>query len=105
MKALCRALLALDVAWCVTALLVPGLPGWKMFDSPQGEPFTIIDGDGRPIDARDWLPRGAAGVDGTDATRIARWLCREHRAKVPLRVDAATLHRVIDAPECAAHAP
>jgi hypothetical protein len=104
MTSLCRALLALDIAWCLAALLLPGLPAWKMFDAPQGEPFAITDGDGHAVDARAWLPRGASGIDANDATRIARWLCREHKAKPPLRVDAGKVQRVIDAPECAKHA-
>ena len=105
LRSLCRALLALDVAWCAAALALPELPGWKMFDAPQGERFTIADGEGRAIDAYAWVPRGVVGLDTTDATRIARWLCRERRAKPPLRIDGETTHRVIDGPECAPHAP
>ena len=35
MTSLCRALLVLDVAYCVLALAEDRLPGWKMFEDVE----------------------------------------------------------------------
>jgi hypothetical protein len=103
-KSVCRALLVLDVAYCAAAVIVPGLPGWKMFESSERVAYTLRAGDGRAVDAYAWVPAAARDLDEADVIRVARWLCAEHRARPPLTFDGPREHRVIDAPDCADHA-
>lgn len=101
---LCRALLALDIAYCAAALVVPGLPGWKMFESVEHATYTLRAADGRDVDAYAWVPRSARDLEEADLLRVARWLCAEHREPTPLRLDTERLHRTIDDPDCLDHA-
>jgi hypothetical protein len=101
---LCRALLVLDVAYCVAAQVTPGLPGWDMFVSVEHPAYTLRAGDGRAIDAYAWVPASARDLDERDLVDVARWLCRGRRETTPLRFDGPSLHRVIDAPGCVDHA-
>jgi hypothetical protein len=107
LRSVCRALLALDVAYCAASLVVRDLPGWKMFDAPDRESFAITAGDGSAVDAYAWVPRGVPELDGHDALRIARWLCAEGRIPAPVRVDARRFRVTLSAQDCAsaAHAP
>ena len=100
---LCRALLFLDVAYCATALVVPGLPGWKMFESSEHARYSLRDANDRDVDAYAWVPRAARDLSEHDLERVAAWICKEHHAPAPLRLDTANAHVVFTAPDCQAH--
>ncbi len=103
-RSICRALLVLDVGYCALAAVVPGLPGWKMFESSAHVTYSLKAGDGSDVDAYGWVPRAARDLDEPDVIAVARWLCRHHRVATPLTFDGPSVHRVIDAPDCVDHA-
>ncbi len=102
-RSLCGALLVLDVGYCALALLVPGLPAWKMYESAQRSVY-VLRAEDREIDPHVWAPRSARDLDEADVIGVARWLCRTGREKGPLRFDSAAVHRTIEPPRCVDHA-
>jgi hypothetical protein len=89
MRSFCRALLILDVLYCVLALFEDRLPGWKMFESVEGE-SVLLDNQGQPIDARAYLPRDAHVVDFAQAAEIARFICDKEPARAPFTLEDKT---------------
>ena len=83
MKSLCRALLVLNVLYCILAALQEGIPGWHMFESVERLDHELRDRDGRPLDIRAWLPRGANVVDRGELRRIVKFVCEKERARAP----------------------
>ena len=63
MRSLCRALLVMNVLYCVLAAFQEGVPGWHMFESVEPLGHELRDRDWRVVDVRDYLPRGANLVD------------------------------------------
>jgi len=83
MKSLCRALLVMNVLYCVLAAAQEGLPGWHMFESVETIDHELRDREGRLLDLRDWLPRGANVVDRGELHRIVSFVCEKERARGP----------------------
>ena len=83
MRSLCRALLALNLLYCVLAVAQDGLPGWHMFESVESTDYDLIDRDGQPIDLREWLPRGANVVDRGELRRVVTFVCKKEHARGP----------------------
>jgi hypothetical protein len=111
MRSLCRALLVLNVLYCVLAVLQPGLPGWHMFESVEPIDYQLQDRDGRDLDVFDWLPRRANLVDRDELRRIVAFVCARELARGPFlyvepsRKLRTTLGGHGDPKECAVHAP
>jgi hypothetical protein len=80
-----QALLVLNLAYCVAALFVPGLPGWKMFTGVAPTLWTLVNAEGQPVDVRAYLPRFAYGLEADQALRVARFVCSSHTQPTPLR--------------------
>jgi hypothetical protein len=100
LRSVCIALFVLDLAYCVSALFVRDLPGWKMFEGSERSVYTLRAGEGRAIDAYAWTPASARYLDDEDVVQIARWLCKGRREPLPVRVDTSRRHVVFDAPDC-----
>jgi hypothetical protein len=83
MRSLCRALLVLDVLYCVLAAAQEGLPGWHMFESVEPLDHELRDRDGQAVDVRAWLPRGANLVDRGELRGIVAFVCEKERARGP----------------------
>jgi hypothetical protein len=83
MTSLCRALLLLNVLYCALAVVQEGLPGWHMFESVESIDHQLADRDGRPVDIRAWLPKGANVVDRAELRRIVGFVCERERARAP----------------------
>ena len=85
MKALCRALLVLNVLYCVLAAAQDGLPGWHMFESVERLDHDLRDRDGTAVDVRAWLPRGANLVDRGELRKVVELVCAKEGARAPFR--------------------
>lgn len=107
MRSLCRALLALNVLYCVLALAEPGLPGWRMFEGVEDVRHELRDRDGVPVDVRAWLPRGANLVDRSELRRVVRFVCERERARAPFTYEerAAGWTTTVSAEDCKVEAP
>jgi hypothetical protein len=79
MRSICRALLVLDVLYCVLAFFEDRLPGWKMFATVE-RPAAVRGDDGRPFDLAAYLPRDAHVVDAAQTVEIAKFVCERRRA-------------------------
>jgi hypothetical protein len=107
LKSVCRALLVLNVLYCLLAAAQEGLPGWHMFESVERLDHTLRDRDGVPIDVRASLPRGAHLVDRGELRAIVTWICEHERARAPFVYEEGsppTLRATLDA-DCRIHAP
>jgi hypothetical protein len=83
MKSLCRALLVMNVLYCVLAALQEGVPGWHMFEAVEPLDHVLRDREGQAIDIRGWLPRGANLVDRGELRKIVAFVCEKERARSP----------------------
>jgi len=82
-RSLCRALLVMNVLYCLLAAAQEGLPGWHMFESVETIDHELRDRDGAVIDVRAWLPRGAHVVERSELRRIVAFVCAKERARGP----------------------
>jgi hypothetical protein len=105
MKSLCRALLVLNVLYCVLAVAQDGLPGWHMFEAVERTDYTMTDRDGRAVDVREWLPRGANVVDRQELRRVVRFVCEKERGRAPFTYEEPGGVRVILEVDCRIHVP
>ncbi len=85
MKALCRALLVLNVLYCLLAAAQEGVPGWHMFESVEPLDHALTDRAGAPVDVRAHLPRGANLVDRGELRKVVAFVCRQEPASAPFR--------------------
>ena len=83
MKSLCRALLVMNVLYCLLAAFQEGVPGWHMFESVEPLGHELRDRDSRVVDVRDYLPRGANLVDRGELRKIVAFVCERERARAP----------------------
>jgi hypothetical protein len=83
MKALCRALLVMNVLYCLLAAAQEGLPGWHMFESVETIDHELRDRDGNVVDVRAWLPRGANLVDRGELRKVVAFVCEREAARQP----------------------
>lgn len=87
LRALCQSLLALNLMYCVGALFVDGLPGWKMFESVERFTYRLIDAQGRSVDVRDYLPREAHLIDRRQLRRVAQFIREREAQRGPFRFE------------------
>ena len=83
MRSLCRALLVLNVLYCLLAALQEGLPGWHMFESVEDLDHELRDRDGNVVDVRAWLPRGANLVDRGELRKVVAFVCERSPEQRP----------------------
>ncbi|CAN5924758.1 hypothetical protein BH11MYX4_BH11MYX4_60650 [soil metagenome] len=83
MKALTRALLVLNVLYCLLAAVQEGIPGWHMFESVEPLDHELRDRAGERVDVRAWLPRGANLVDRSELRRVVAFVCEKEAARAP----------------------
>lgn len=111
MRSLCRALLVLNVLYCLLAAAQEGLPGWHMFEAVEALDHVLVDHDGRLVDIRASLPRGANVVDRGELRAIVEFICEKDRAHAPYtyvepsRGLSLTLDPATGADGCKVHAP
>jgi hypothetical protein len=99
MRSICRALLVLDVLYCVLAFFEERLPGWKMFAVVE-RPAAVAYEGGAPLDLARYLPRDAHVVDTAQTVEIAAFVCRrEHAAIVVRDVERGRTWRIAPAAE------
>jgi hypothetical protein len=96
-KSFCRAILVLNVLYCLLAAVQPGLPGWHMFEDVERLAPTWTDRDGARIDVRSVLPRGAHLVDRGELYEVVRWFCEEHRDRAPFVLEENGVETTIEA--------
>lgn len=97
MKSLCRAILVLNVLYCLLAAVQPGLPGWHMFEDVERIDHTLVDRDGARVDVFASLPRGAHLVDRGELHEVVRWICEQHRDRAPYVLEEDGKTTTIDA--------
>jgi hypothetical protein len=83
MKSLCRALLVLNVLYCLLAATQEGIPGWHMFESVEPLEHELRDRAGDLVDVRAALPRGANLVSRTELHEVVRFVCRREASRAP----------------------
>src|SRR5947209_6293446 len=83
MRSLCRALLVLNVLYCMLAALQEGVPGWHMFESVEDLDHELRDRDGNIVDVRAWLPRGANLVDRGELRNVVAFVCERTPSQAP----------------------
>ena len=111
MRSLCRALLVLNILYCVLAAAQEGLPGWHMFESVEPIDHELLDREGRAVDIREWLPKGANLVDREELRRVVGFVCRKEIARAPFSYSepsrglTTTLGANGDREGCKVHAP
>lgn len=105
MRSLCRALLALNLLYCLLAAAQDGLPGWHMFESVESVDHELRDRDGNVVDVRAWLPRGANLVDKGALRDVVTFVCTKERARAPFTYSEPHYERVILGDDCRVHAP
>lgn len=110
MRSVCRALLALNILYCMLALAQDGIPGWRMFESVENVRYELLDKDHQNIDVRGWLPRGANVVDRSELRNIVSFVCEHERARAPFVYTEASTGLVVtltaEGPKgCRIHAP
>jgi hypothetical protein len=82
-KSLCRALLVLNVLYCLLAAAQEGVPGWHMFESVEPLDHELRDRAGERVDVRAALPRGANLVDRGELRKIVAFVCAKEAARGP----------------------
>lgn len=105
MRSLCRALLALNLLYCLLAAAQDGLPGWHMFESVESVDHELRDRDGNVVDVRAWLPRGANLVDKGELRRIVTFVCKKEQARAPFTYSEPSRESVTLGDDCRVHAP
>lgn len=111
MRSLCRALLVMNVLYCLLAAAQEGLPGWHMFESVEAIDYELRDRDGRLVDVRAWLPHGANLVDRGELRQVVAFVCEKERARQPFTYEEpsrgvrVTLGTTAAAHGCKIHAP
>jgi hypothetical protein len=83
MRSLCRALLVLNVLYCLLAALQEGVPGWHMFEAVEDLDHELRDHDGNVVDIRAWLPRGANLVDRGELREVVGFVCEHAPERAP----------------------
>ena len=83
MKSLCRALLVLNVLYCLLAAAQEGVPGWHMFESVEPLDHELRDRSGTLVDVRAALPRNANLVDRGELRKVVEFICRKEPARAP----------------------
>ena len=104
MRSLCRALLVLNVLYCLLAAAQEGLPGWHMFEAVESLEHELRDREGNLVDVREWLPRGANLVDRSELRRIVGFVCERERARGPFTYSERGTARLTLGEDCRAHA-
>ena len=90
MKSMCRALLVLNVLYCLLAAAQDGLPGWHMFESVERLP-PVTDRDGNAVDYRKYLPKDAWLTDRKELEEIASFVCKKEPHLAPIHVGEKVL--------------
>lgn len=83
MTSFCRALLVLNVLYCLLAAAQEGVPGWHMFESVEPLDHDLTDRDGNAIPVRASLPKGANLVDREELRKVVEFVCGKERARAP----------------------
>lgn len=96
MKSLCRALLVLNVLYCLLAAAQDGLPGWHMFEAVEPVDHLLRDRDGQVVDVRERLPRGANVVDRGELRRVVQLVCEKERHRAPFRYEEPSRGVAVD---------
>lgn len=102
MRPVCRAILVLNVLYCMIALAEDGLPGWRMFEGVEDISHELRDRDDVPVDIRGWLPRNATLVDRSELRRVVAFICENQRSRAPFRYEerATGVNTIVTAPGC-----
>lgn len=104
MRPLCRALLVLNVLYCLLAAAQEGLPGWHMFESVESVEHELRDREGKRVDVHAWLPRGANLVDRAELRRVVGFVCERERARGPFTYREPSAAAVTLGEDCRVHA-
>jgi hypothetical protein len=100
-NAMCRALLILNVLYCLLAGVQSGLPGWHMFEFVEKVDFELLDGEGQRVDVEPWLPRGAMnGIDRSELRRVVEFVCRKESKRAPFSYREHGTTVAVVAPTC-----
>ena len=83
MRSLCRALLVLNVLYCLLAAAQEGIPGWHMFESVEPLDHELRDRAGQRVDVRAFLPRGANLVDRGELWKVVGFVCAREATRGP----------------------
>ena len=69
-------LLTLEIAYLTVALMIPPLPGWKMFSEVDRVHHAILIADGKKqVFLKDYLPRTFYELGAPAALKVAEFIC------------------------------
>ena len=83
-----QIVLAANLAFCVTGLVVRQLPSWRMFESIPDPRHVMTDGAGRALRAEDYMPRDAYSFRQETLVNIAIFACQRGDVTPPITLQA-----------------
>ncbi|TBR22398.1 hypothetical protein EPO15_08165 [bacterium] len=86
LRAVCLALLLLDLLYCVMAVTTVNAPSWDMFAKVEPLDFELTDARGAPVDLRASLPRAFYLVRREMLPALAECACRLRPEPAPWRL-------------------
>ncbi len=78
-----RAMLVLNLVYCLVGFLTNTLPVWRMFESLTPMNVSLLDKDGASIDIRAYLPSDAYILNSRQVSEVVTFICENHRDRGP----------------------
>ncbi|MDG0814819.1 hypothetical protein [Bdellovibrio svalbardensis] len=73
-------LLAVEILYLALALMIPPLPGWKMFSHVDWvESVSLKDDRGHEVPLRGYLPETYYDFSASTAQSVATFICKKHQ--------------------------
>jgi hypothetical protein len=84
-----RFLLAANLAFCLTGLVVTELPSWRMFERVPDPRHVMTDAAGRRLRAEDYMPRDAYSFRAETLVKVAVFACQRGDVTPPIDLEVA----------------
>lgn len=100
LRAVCVALLALDLVYCLMAVFTVNAPAWDMFAKVERLDYELTDAAGARVDLPDYLPKAFFLVRREMLPALAECACLRRPESAPwrLRLTDGSFEKTICAP-------